>query len=124
MPYAIAERQRIYQRDWKAGRRAAWIAAHGPCKQCGSDDGLEIDHIDPATKTAPIAQIWSWSAARRDAELAKCQVLCRPCHDEKTNQDFGHGSPQHGTTTRYRDGCRCEPCRDANRTTRQAAGTW
>ena len=25
------------------------------------------------------------------------------------------GAPEHGTLTRYRNGCRCEPCKDASR---------
>ena len=40
---------REYQREWLAARRTEWLADKS-CAVCGSDDRLEIDHIDPATK--------------------------------------------------------------------------
>ena len=39
--------------------------------------------------------IWSWSSLRRNAELAKCQVLCRPCHDKKSAGEKAKGA-NHG----------------------------
>ena len=81
MPYR-GEKQREYQRQWVAARRAEWIKIHGPCQRCGSWLGLEIDHIDPAKKERIISGIWSH--ADRDVELAKCQVLCHSCHLRKT----------------------------------------
>jgi hypothetical protein len=52
---------------------------------CGSRDHLEIDHRDPGEKLSH--RIWSWSPARRDAELAKCQVLCRKHHHAKSGEE-------------------------------------
>lgn len=49
--------------------------------------GLQIDHKKPEHKKLAIAKIWSFTKARRDAELAKCQVLCDDCHDKKTEDD-------------------------------------
>lgn len=86
MPYADPEQQREYQRQWIAKRRAEWLEQHGPCVVCGSWDNLEVDHIDPATKLTH--NVWSLGKAKREAELAKCQVLCREHHVEKsTAQD-------------------------------------
>lgn len=28
-------------------------------------------------------RVWSWAEARREAELAKCQILCHDCHVAK-----------------------------------------
>lgn len=77
--------------------RAQWIAEHGPCQQCGSTENLEIDHIDPKTKnpvlqykigqTSAKQKIWNLDKKRRELELAKCQVLCKPCHIIKTREE-------------------------------------
>lgn len=86
MPYRNARKQRAYQRRWYAERRAAWIAAQGgACGRCGRTCQLEVDHIDPTRKLSH--RVWSWSDARRTAELANCQVLCRYCHDLKSARD-------------------------------------
>lgn len=76
------ERYNEYQREWYQARRQAWFAENGPCKRCGSWENLELDHIDPSTKSHH--RIWSWAKDRREAELAKCQVLCRKCHVRKS----------------------------------------
>ena len=83
--------KRTYQREWKANRRAIYLTGKS-CTVCGSTEFLEIDHIDPATKHPALIKIgyngaqsiWSWSPSRREAELAKCQVLCKDHHKEKT----------------------------------------
>lgn len=49
-------------------------------------DNLEVDHIDPDQKISH--KVWSWAKPRRDAELAKCQVLCNKCHKNKTLETF------------------------------------
>lgn len=82
MPYADAGKQKEYQRKWYARRRLDWLEKHGPCAVCASSENLEVDHVDPSTKTHHA--IWSWSLARRLTELAKCQVLCIVCHFDKT----------------------------------------
>ena len=110
MPMATRDEQRAYQREWKARRRAEWIAAHGPCARCGSDLDMEVDHIDPSDKLYNPSIIWSWSRERRDAELAKCQVLCGECHQKKTNEERHRTS--HGTGQMYQAyRCRCDLCR-------------
>lgn len=82
------EQQRIYQRKWKAQRRQKWIEDQGGlCVRCESTEELEIDHIDRSTKEYEITNIWSRKADIREAELAKCQVLCKVCHLEKTTSE-------------------------------------
>ena len=106
------EYQRDYQRQWVARRRAAFFEGKC-CVRCGSTERLELDHIDPKLKVSH--NVWSWSEAKRSAEIAKCQVLCHDCHLQKTGEDFGWGSRPHGTLTSYkRYGCRCAECRAAN----------
>lgn len=109
MPYANPEQQRNYQRDRVARHRAEWLADKS-CVVCGSTEDLQIDHIDPSKKVSH--RIWSWSAARREAELAKCQVLCWPHHKEKTFRDHHPDGVRHGTAGAFKNaGCRCEICR-------------
>jgi hypothetical protein len=88
MPYASPDEQRRYQREWLARRRNDWVAANGPCTDCGSCDELQVDHVDASMKVSH--RIWSWSATRREVELAKCVVRCKACHIAKTmrNQEF------------------------------------
>jgi hypothetical protein len=94
MPMKTKKAQAEYQREWYARRRMAWFADK-VCIHCGSKDRLELDHIDPVLKVSH--NIWSWSLLRREAELAKCQVLCHDCHLKKTssNQESVRGS-KHG----------------------------
>ena len=103
-----------YQRTWLQIRRTQWIKENGPCKVCGSWEGLEVDHIDPDKKEFRIATIWSRRKEVREKELAKCQVLCKTHHIEKTSREnslLGHGSPE-----RYKDkNCKCASCAAAKK---------
>ena len=89
MPYKNKEDKRKYQREWVARRRREWIETHGPCALCGSDERLEVDHIDPSTKITN--SVWSWSSERRAAELAKCRVLYYECHKHKSATEMPKG---------------------------------
>ena len=103
------EAKRGYDRQRYHSRKARYML-HAYCEQCGSRSNLELHHIDPAEKESH--NIWSWRADRLEAELAKCRWLCAECHQEITN--MAHRTTEHGTTTMYRNGCRCKPCSLAN----------
>lgn len=106
---ARREYQRKYQREWLAKRRVEWFADKS-CVNCGSTKSLELDHIDPSTKVSH--NIWSWSAERRDEEVAKCQVLCVDCHMLKSIA--AGAQTAHGKRWMYEKyGCRCVSCRQA-----------
>lgn len=110
-PFDRAAYMRKYQVAWIAKRRKSWFAANGPCVLCGSSRELQADHIDPAQKVSH--RVWSWKLARREAELAKCQVLCGKCHRKKTGGE-NRRVPDHGVRSRYvSHGCRCDLCREA-----------
>ena len=118
---AISEARRAYLRDyqlkWMTARRQRGIILLGSrCYRCDATEDLQFDHIDPATKHPALKSItgsfWSWSWDRIEAELAKCQLLCRSCHQEKTRVDF---EPPHGTNSRYTGRrCRCGDCKFAH----------
>jgi hypothetical protein len=108
-PLATLEERREYQRQWIAKQRSDWLQDKN-CARCSSTDRLEIDHIDPSTKVTN--RIWSWSRERREAELVKCQVLCRDCHVVKTAEDAKRARG-HNRKRYYRDRCRCNVCSEA-----------
>lgn len=105
MPYKDIRKQREYQRQWMAERRASWIQDKR-CNKCNSLENLEIHHIDRSIKVDH--RIWSWSEERRLEELAKCIVLCNDCHKIETKEQVSH----HGIS-QYRQGCRCNICKSA-----------
>lgn len=106
------EEQREYQREWIKARRLNWIEANGPCKKCGSDKDLEIDHINPENKKYSIGSIWSRNEAFLSEELSKCQVLCHDCHLEKTRQYY-YDNGRHGTyAMRNTWKCTCDECKE------------
>lgn len=113
MPLKDPEKRKEYARHWMKNRRDSFFSGK-TCVICGRTDSLELDHINPETKVSH--RIWSWSEPRRLKELAKCQVLCSLCHQEKTirQQPITNGwTPyQHGSSL-YRKGCRCQICKDA-----------
>lgn len=57
-------------------------------------------------------RIWSYSEDKIEIELKQCIALCRHCH-EKFHALAKSRKIEHGTTTAYRYGCRCQECRDA-----------
>jgi hypothetical protein len=89
-------------------RRQNYLKLH-PCKNCGSTDNLEIHHIDPELKVAH--DVFGWGRARREEELAKCDVLCHNCHLAIHKAVYIHG-----TCNCYcHNSCRCELCTKAMR---------
>jgi 5-methylcytosine-specific restriction endonuclease McrA len=103
---------RNYQNAWMKRRRLRAIALlGGHCAECGSTENLQVDHVDPESKDPLLralktASFWSWAWHRIEAELAKCQVLCLPCHKVKTAGEAVRGE-RHGhhvlTTEQVRD---------------------
>lgn len=107
MPYKNPNVQREYQRTWIAARRALFFEDK-VCRRCGSKEDLELDHIDPSAKWSH--RIWSYSWDRIMKEVAKCQVLCRACHLEKTLEDHDN-LREHRTEVAYvKYHCRCDEC--------------
>lgn len=102
MPMRTKEEQRAYQLAWIKARRDTWIRENGPCKSCGTWNNLEVDHKDYKTKMFSVSSLWSLSPnnIKRISELAKCQVLCLPCHRQKTlvNNEYTVAGARHGTS--------------------------
>ena len=87
----------------------------GKCARCGSIQDLDIDHIDPATKAFSISKKAAGvSEEKFQAELRKCQLLCRACHNDKSIRERGQlpRGERHGTLTKANT-CKCDLCRAA-----------
>lgn len=83
----------------------------GKCKSCGVTEDLQVDHIDPKKKEIDVAKLWTVNWNRMLTELEKCQLLCGPCHREKTIIDRGFkvAKGTHGTLS-SRAYCDCPLC--------------
>lgn len=105
------ERKRQLNLEWVKRRRADYFTGK-QCAWCGSADNLQLHHLDRLTKVHHC--IWSWSAERREAEIAKCIVLCESCH-RKHHAEEMRKPLEHGTYNAYQSyGCRCAVCRRGN----------
>lgn len=109
-PYMRGYMHRRYQER----RARALKLLGGVCMSCGTGDDLEIDHKDPTLKKYTVAQFRTISEEDFLAEVAKCQLLCKEHHTEKSIVDAGKVSAKgtHGTLSSYRY-CKCDLCRSA-----------
>lgn len=111
--------ERYYQRRAEAKQKLG-----GKCVVCGTKDNLEFDHINAKEKSFGISKLWSVSKEKFDAELLKCQLLCKEHHEIKTKL-FGDNTSggknkvldyDHGSGYMYcNDRCRCDICKEWNR---------
>lgn len=86
----------------------------GKCKHCGATENLEFDHVDRDKKEFNISRLYGLSMDKLKPELDKCQILCKPCHLEKTREVDGL-KMVHGKDSMYRHAkCRCVPCKEAH----------
>jgi 5-methylcytosine-specific restriction endonuclease McrA len=104
---------------YQSRRRAAIEKLGGRCSHCGSSAELEIDHVNRLDKLYSLDELRVKSDEVFWAEMAKCQLLCKPCHIIKTAKERGYVIGQHGVG-RYRRGCRCDVCRAAIRSQKRA----
>ena len=82
------EYMKVYLAERYASRRAqATASLGGACAHCGETERLDFDHVDPTTKVNRIAKLLLGPMIKLQAELAKCQLLCKPCHIDKTRAD-------------------------------------
>lgn len=117
------EYMRIYMANRRTERRIKLMQYLGDCCiNCGSEESLEFDHIDAATKSFIISGFnldKSW--AKLLLEVKKCQLLCTACHNDKTKNNHEHSGghnkilkPVHGTAHMYVVyKCRCIDCKYA-----------
>lgn len=98
----------VYQLNRYHERRAMAIAMlGGVCVSCGTEENLEIDHVDPQLKSFTLSVDWTKPLEEYLEEVKKCQLLCKPCHTNKTSKEQG---VPHGGGVNGKRNCKCEPC--------------
>lgn len=104
------EYDRIYQLERYRKRRIEAIEyLGGECVQCGATERLELDHINPDTKSFEISKIWGIAQATFWDEVSKCQLLCKSHHVAKTKRE--QINEAHGTWGWIRNRkCKCDVC--------------
>lgn len=93
-------------------RRTEWIERLGGCcVRCGSDQNLHFDHIDASTKKYDVGKIIATHAEEKVAsEMTKCQLLCQPCHIQKTTECGDIPAVEHGGGKTGKKNCYCDLC--------------
>lgn len=95
---------------WESRRLEAIAKLGGKCVKCGTAQQLEFDHIKPETKKMTIARASSMNERFFWEEVAKCQLLCKRHHVEKTASEIG--AVGHGEGKTGKRGCKCTPCKE------------
>jgi hypothetical protein len=120
------ERNREYLNKRYADQRAAFIEyLGGTCVVCGTTEGLQIDHIDRKLKSFAVGRLWSVEKLSQVyQELDKCQLLCGPCHWNKSAKEFSEdrtGTFTHGTMYAWmKVKCNCDTCHQHKKDYRSA----
>lgn len=107
------EYMRQYMADRRAKRKQQLIEMlGGHCARCEVTDELDFDHIDPKTKSFQIsgrALDKPWALLLE--EVAKCQLLCRPHHLEKSLENGDLRNVEHGGGLTGKKNCPCTLCK-------------
>jgi hypothetical protein len=80
----------------------------GKCVDCGTNNSLEFDHIDPSTKFKSVTSLTRHRERIFWDEVRKCVLRCKPCH--KILSDEAKRVP-HGGGVWGRNKCKCDLCR-------------
>lgn len=70
--------------DTRAQRNKEIVKRHkeaGYCLHCKSKKNLTFHHRDPSTKVFSLGNVKKQSIEQIQNEIAKCDLLCRDCHD-------------------------------------------
>jgi len=87
------DKTRAYQRNRHYQKREIVLDHYrnNPCAMCGEDrlPCLQLDHIDPSTKSFAVSQISGKNEQQIREEISKCRVLCANCHSIRTAEQQG-----------------------------------
>ena len=97
---ALRAYMKRYPPKWKAlkaasvgreiNKRTGRLAEHYKCASCGNlfvARDVQVDHIEPVVSPTEGFQDWWVYCNRLYCEAENLQVLCKPCHKEKTNEE-------------------------------------
>jgi hypothetical protein len=100
---------REWHNEWVRKRKRRAIEYLGnKCVVCGTSANLEFDHIDPSLKSFHISQNFNRKWETLQAELDKCQLLCKTHHLQKSVKQ---NSVEHGEGVSGKRNCPCLLCK-------------
>ena len=83
------EKKREQNRKYRKAARIKCVEyLGGKCVKCGTTHNLQFDHIDRIPKKYTIASRVTNNFTILKEELDKCQLLCAPCHLQKTAKEW------------------------------------
>ena len=83
------EENKEHRREYRQEKKAICLEyLGGKCVVCGTTHNLEFDHIKREGKKYEISSRVSNNFDNIKEELDKCQLLCAPCHLDKTAKEW------------------------------------
>jgi len=82
-------------------RRKYWLSKYKNikgCSRCGYNEyagSLDFDHIDTETKVRPVSRMTLGSLKNLILEVRKCIILCKNCHQVKTELNREYMKKEH-----------------------------
>lgn len=118
MSYEPEKNKEYLRLRYLQSRREIFALIGERCAICGSEDSLEVDHIDWRQKSMEMpGVITKGNRESVHEELKKCQALCKRHHSEKTIRDrseMRHKNVTHGKMYAWmKMKCQCEECNQA-----------
>jgi len=91
--YVLRRKEKWQRKKEKVRILKDEIKRNGCCVKCGTKENLTFHHRDKSQKKHDIASIQTVAALRK--EVAKCDLLCWPCHrlhhlEEDRLKENGH----------------------------------
>jgi len=88
--YQLNKEKRQEQDKAHRDERRAYCVEYlgGKCVKCGDIHNLQFDHIKREGKKYNIASRLTLKLDNLKEELDKCQILCAPCHLDKTAKEW------------------------------------
>ena len=88
--YQLNKENRLEYAKARRDKRRAYCIEYlgGKCVKCGTTHNLQFDHIKRETKKYEISAKLSCTLDNLKEELNKCQLLCAPCHLDKTAKEW------------------------------------
>jgi len=72
---------------YKKGKRGGAMCICAKCKESFTMRDVQVDHIDPVVPVGRELQSWDEYICRLFCGVDNLQVLCKPCHKEKSNNE-------------------------------------
>jgi len=83
------EKVREQKREYSKKRKELCLEyLGGKCVKCGTTHNLQFDHIKREGKKYEITRKLTYKFDTLKEELDKCQLLCAPCHLDKTAKEW------------------------------------